>query len=699
MRIFFKWLQISLVCTGLLIALISNASSEEKTISSSVTYTVAQAMDKNTRSSKDNQKTMGQLAARGKKSRPQSSVPEIRDIGIPVRAFFPNSGRIIPGRNRDGDRCLYSLLGQRADNFLLVQIDPETGSARKFLCDLPSKDANYPTQTLMTRSGCLYIGVAYAGHLYRFDPDKDIMEDLGMINPKGGASFTCGLLEDDNGIIWIGSYGGTDLTSFDPATDKFTNHGSMDDVDKYNYISLNNDGNIICSIRMSRPHFVVFDPKTGKKNKVGPITEAGGKDTLGLFHGNDGYTYVTSNLGNFRIDGINGIPVDKLPDPEQKPAPKVSNEPKYAFADSRNRTYRVLEVTKSDGEVKTFELDYQSSGTDIFYLHPGPDGNLYGASILPEHLFRFNPKTGELIDFGICSESTGEAYSMATLDEKIYISSYGGGNVSVYDPTLPYHYGKETGDNPLELGRIDVLSCRPRSTLAGPLGRIWVASVPNYGCWGSILSYYDPHTRIRKTYEGIAGDASCYTLAYLKDQDLIAVGTTRAGGTGTKRKVEQSEILLWDYRNEKKVWNGTVKHEVHSFNALLYGPDGRLYGTILAEGSLGVDTQPVDWEYSADKLIDGKLTPEFLFVFDPDSREFTDFISLPQGRPLDLGLQIGPDGKIYGFTTSCIYRLDPKTLKIEVIKKEKNAFSRTGPIIGNDIYFATNYMLRSLKIF
>ena len=163
MRILFKWLQISLVCTGWLFALIPNARSEEQSNSSSVTNTVAQVMDTNTLALNNNQKNMVQLAARGKKSRPQSGVPEIKDIGIPVRAFY--SGSIIHGRNRDGDRCLYSVLGQRADNFFLVQIDPETGSVRKFLCDLPSKDANYPTQTLMTRSGCLYMGVAYAGHL------------------------------------------------------------------------------------------------------------------------------------------------------------------------------------------------------------------------------------------------------------------------------------------------------------------------------------------------------------------------------------------------------------------------------------------------------------------------------------------------------------------------------------------------------
>jgi len=112
------------------------------------------------------------------------------------------------------------------------------------------------------------------------------------------------------------------------------------------------------------------------------------------------------------------------------------------------------------------------------------------------------------------------------------------------------------------------------------------------------------------------------------------------------------------------------------FNALLTGFDGRLYGTV-----------------------HGGSQPAEIFVFDPEAREFTDLLSIPNGRPLDLGLQNGPDGKIYGFTTSCVYRLDPNSLAIEELIVEEDGFSIAGPIVGQDIYFAKGHWLRAAQIF
>jgi hypothetical protein len=62
-------------------------------------------------------------------------------------------------------------------------------------------------------------------------------------------------------------------------------------------------------------------------------------------------------------------------------------------------------------------------------------------------------------------------------------------------------------------------------------------------------------------------------------------------------------------------------------------------------------------------------------------------------------LQNGPDGKLYGFTQSCIYRFDPVTLSMETLIREENGFSVPGPIVGKEIYFATGHRLRSAKIF
>jgi hypothetical protein len=453
----------------------------------------------------------------------------------------------------------------------------------------------------------------------------------------------------------------------------FIRYDRMDEVDMYNYPLVNKDGTVACLIRMTRPHVVALDPETGERRNIGPVVTKG-KGHLDLIKGKNGWLYITSSEGDFRIEGMKTIPVQAVP--ESKSSPTLPDVSTFAFADSDEQLYRKLQITSPEGKTRIHDLDYKASGSDVFCLHTGPDGCLYGSSYLPLHLFRYDPTNESLIDLGRCSASTGEAYSMANYQDCIYISSYPGARISVYDPGKPYHFGNKDGDNPCDLGRIDDISYRPRSTLAGPLGRVWFASLPDYGMWGGPLSYYDSETGEKKAYYRISGDGSCYTLAHIEDQRLIAVGTNIAGGSGTQPKVEQAVLFLWDYRAEKKVWTGTLDCKVTAFNALLVGPDKRLYGTAR-----------------------NNLNTPVLFVFDPKSREFVALTALPQGEPLDLGLQKGPDDKIYGFTRSCIYQVDPDSFTLKVITSDDKGFSVAGPILGQDIYFATGHLLRSARIF
>lgn len=606
------------------------------------------------------------VAACGPKGPVPVKNPTVETLGIPVKAVTHVVLKV--GLNRDHKPQVYSAMAQNAANFILLVIDPETGSFRQIVPE--GEKHNYPNAPIMSRTGRLYIGAAYSGHLFYFDLEKDALVDAGLIHE--GSTFPCGLDEDASGRIWIGSYGDADLTSYDPKTGAFKGYGRMDDVDMYNKPLVNADGLICNTISTTRPHVVVLDPKTGQKETVGPVAVKG-KDKFEVRKGPDKKVYIESSLGNFRIEGFNAVPVDQVPE-RQKPAPQYGIE-SASFVDGPDLLFRKLEVKKIDGAARVFDLNWEGAGTEIFLLHQGPDSLLYGSSILPEHLFRYNPASAEMKDFGRCTLSTGEAYSMANLGGQLYILSYTGAHISVYDPAKPYDF-RETGEsNPRDLGRIDDISYRPRSSLAGPLGRVWVASVPDYGMWGGPLSTYNPKTDTKKAYYRIAGDASCYTLAELPKLGLIAVGTTTQAGTGAQPKVDQATLFLWDYQTEKKTWEGPFEHPVAAFNALATGPDGRLWGTVQT-GDTGE-----------------------LFVFDPVVKKFTGRLALPPGRPLDLGLQFGPDGKLYGFTKTCLYSVNSKTMKLETVFAPEKGISVPGPVIGQNIYFADNHLLQTVRLF
>jgi len=592
---------------------------------------------------------------------------EIQRIGIPVKSV--NWVRTHFGYAKNKEVALYITMGQQGDNFMLLVVNPKTGDCRQY--NAPGQNSNYPTATLMSRSGILYIGAAYSGKLYAFDPQKEYLEDLGLINPEN-ATFPCAMDEDPQGRVWIGSYGTADLTCFDPARKEFIRYGRMDDIDMYNYPLVNEEGFICNRIAQTKPKCIVLDPRTGQKMVVGPIADKS-KDSFELRKDAKGQVYIISNLGKFRIQGFKAIPVKEIPPPA--PLKTLGGIKQVSFVGDINEPYSKIEIKMEDNRVNTFKLNYCLAGTDVFYLHKGPDNLIYGSSVLPLHLFRYNPITKELVDLGRASSANGEAYSMANLDGKIYISSYPGAVISVYDPNLPYRFEMTENGNPRDLGRIDDISYRPRSTLSGPENKIWVASLPDYGLWGGPLSYYDPGTGKKKAYYRIAGEASCYTLAFISKLDLIAVGTSVQGGTGTRPKVSQASLFLWDYHSEQKIWEGSLERSVEAFNSLLMLPNGKLIGTIV-----------------------GEPKPQ-LFIFSPETRVFEKILDLPPGRPLDLGITLGPDGKVYGFTDSCLYRLDPEKWNIfELIENEK-AFDVAGPIVGQYIYFAKGPELKAVKLF
>src|SRR5262249_22414528 len=154
------------------------------------------------------------------------------------------------------------------------------------------------------------------------------------------------------------------LTRYDPQTAEFTRYGRMDETDMYCYPLVNTDGTVACLIRMTRPHVVVLDPKTGEKQTVGPVTTKG-EETIDLRRGTDGRLHIASSRGNFRIEGTQAVPVETVP--PSPPEPALPDGSTFAFADAADQSYWKLEIRRPNGEVRTLDLDYHASGTAIFY--------------------------------------------------------------------------------------------------------------------------------------------------------------------------------------------------------------------------------------------------------------------------------------------------------------------------------------------
>ncbi|MFH1477239.1 MAG: hypothetical protein ABIH24_07095 [Verrucomicrobiota bacterium] len=608
-----------------------------------------------------------------------SGQPEATEIGVPVKAV--THVKVFAGADGAGKTCLYAVMMQSGARFFVARIDTATGRCEKFIVD---RDGGTEASAVIwsKRGNCLYLGT-YTGRLYRFVPGVDRLEPLGAIHP-GAANFTCSIAEHPDGRLFIGSHPGCDLTVYNPETGEFTRLGRMAPDEAYFYPMAGMDGTIAGLVKVMRPQVVVIDPETGEHRAVGPRADK--QKQLGhveLIKGRDGLLYISSHEGNFRIAGMEISPVREIP-LAAEPA-SLPDGSTWRWLDANVFAYRRLALVSPDGREKILQLDWEGDGSDIFMCHAGPDGKIYGSSILPEHFFAYDPATGEMRDHGACSASGGEAYSMANHDGKIYIGSYPAARFGVYDPSRPYRFGTDKAANPREFGRIDEVSYRPFAMVAGPAGKVWTASIPDYGMWGGTLAWFDPATEKFHSHRHIMPDCSPSALIHLREDNLLLVGLAVFGGSGTVPRAEHGGFALWDPDNDGEVWKGEMGLDIFSVIGLCDAGGGLAYALII-EGARAV----VEKQVHALVLLDMRRRAIV-------SR--TALQRLPHGYAQATLLACG--GYVYGFTQRGIFRAPFGTTDVTPYWRAPEGTSLApfgAALVGNTLYFGLGKMLCSLPL-
>jgi len=610
-----------------------------------------------------------------------------RDLGIPVKSV--NWVGLYPGRKTDGSPLLLAKMGQDADCFFTCDIDLESGHCHQYSAHLPN--AAFPTAaTHDPQSGILYVGSAYTGHLHRYNPNAlphlRKLEDLGAIDP-GLADFPCGIDIAPDGSVYIGAFPGCCLCRYVPASNTWTRFGRMDPTDMYFYPLCGADGTLAGLVKVCRMRVVAIDPLTGQTAEVGPViekqTDPSGK--ISLVKRQDGLLYIESSQGNFRVQGLKAIPVKNLPPPF--PAATLPDGSTVVFTDAAQFRYRTLEITSPSGTHKPLTLDWEGAGTTIYLVHEGPDGRVYGSSILPEHLFSCRPDGSDMQDHGQCSLSGGEVYSFGNFGGKLYISSYPSARLSIYDPAKPYRFGTDADANPRDFGPSDPVSCRPRAMISGPAGKVWVGSVPDYGLWGGTLVNFDPVTEKFVVHRHLLENGNVVSLAWAEDLQQLVVGTSIEGGSGTTPKATEAAFVIWDVHADQAVRTTTFGERfIHGIPDLLYVGNGLMYAIVIYQ-------RPTSTEVSA----------ELLLINLPEDRVVSRTPFDDKGWPLEVSLRQSAQGSCYGLCYPYVYRIIPGSTQREVIwstpiDKTEDHIRAPGPIIGSRLFFGTFHRLRCLDL-
>lgn len=639
-----------------------------------------------------------------------------RDWGVPVRA--PVGGGPFVGRDGDGRTCLYTVMGQesnKADMFVL-QVDIETGACQRF--NPPPGVSGARPCLWSERHQKLFIGASALEHregrdsgwLLYLDPKtgKIAMAGKGGLKP-GGVVQPVSVAEAPDGTVYVGCYGNCELFSYDVKQDRVQAHGRLDPVDQYLYVACGGDGTVAGLVKMTRPHVVLFDPATGQQRAVGPAADVqAGTGRVNLMTGADGLLYLDTHEGVFRLRGLDAVPVPQLPAaakggllPDGSSCRFLDGHPEKAHA------WRTLEIRRPDGSQKVLRLDYEADGTGIYIVRAGPDGLIYGSSILPMHFFTLDPASGRLRDYGACSTASGEAYSMDWLDGKLYLAVYTHALLCEYDPQRPYSFSSleerdgelrlrdgtwsadgnlgfafGPDDNPRQLGRLDAVAYRSRDMVAGPAGKVWVVSMPDYGMWGGTLSWYDPKAkRFGGAHRNIIPDCSPVSLAYLPGDDLLLLGFCIYGGSGTQPRARTTGFALWDPNRDALVWTGDLGLEIVGVMDVHGIGNGLAYAIVHPYP----DTVLHAW----------------LILFNPRQQTIISRTRLDAvaGWPLEVSFQT--DAKyLYGVTREAVYRVPLGTTDVEVLWRTEAERGPTGAgtLLNGSYYFGSLARLQSVNV-
>lgn len=177
---------------------------------------------------------------------------------------------------------------------------------------------------------------------------------------------------------------------------------------------------------------------------------------------------------------------------EFQPAATLAREMQFGVTTD----LRVLEYSRHRTQVAAQRtLPQPRVERGLFSLGLGPDGCIYGGAFQSMHLFRFDPRTGELRDLGDHHPGwSGEIYSLCARGRELVCCSYIDGAVVLYDPTQPWACDHQQRINPRFVGCLGKFTYRPFACTTDHRGRVWAAGYATWGLKGGGVTWLDPDT-------------------------------------------------------------------------------------------------------------------------------------------------------------------------------------------------------------
>jgi hypothetical protein len=553
-----------------------------------------------------------------------------------------------PGPRPNSERLYrsYIYLGQTLD---IVAIDPDTGAHQVFTSPVKTEPGAWALAD--GPDGKIYVGTLPNAHLLCLDPATGRFTDLGR--PSDTEQYIWQLALGTDRRLYGCTYPNCKLVRYDPATGKMDDLGRMDPREQYaRSVAADDAGFVYVGIGMSQAHLVAYEIRTGEHRDLLPesLRDAG---SAAVARGEDDTVYGAAGNQHFRLRGGHAEPI---PAEQYRPAGTLR------LRDGRILQMEGADLRVTDGathESTVHPVRYAGKEIDVFRLGMGPDGMLYGSSVLPIRFFRVHPQTGEMITLG--ELGGGEFYSFLSHGDRLLGAAYSGqAPLMSYNPKAPFHPGTGDGDNPRLIHyEGEDSGWRPQAMIAGPGGKVYLGAVAGYGKLGGPLVVFDPATRAVKSFHHLVKDQSVVSLAVVDDR--IVGGTTVGGGGGSFPTATEAVLFLWDPAKEEKQFETVPVPGAREITGLTAGKGGRVFG-----------------------VAGGKE----LFVFDVRSRQVIHRAPLPVSGVVYNAIAPGPGGRLYGLAGDGIFSVDPESFEMHREGSYKERITAGMALSGGAIYFA-----------
>lgn len=335
----------------------------------------------------------------------------------------------------------------------------------------------------------------------------------------------------------------------------------------------------------------------------------------------------------------------------------VKRLPSGKLAGVRGQDYFIVDAPASAAEwqqpvdVELRRIPAEAPPTAIHTLQMDAAGNVWGASGFGQTIFRLNPENGQFWNSPAICNRGGEVYGIVSTNDKLFFSSYVGGDHIVYDPAAPWDQLNNV--NPQTLHSVAPQLIRPEGrSVLGPDGAVWTGWSAQYGTYGGGLSRIDPQTmEVTSWYDPIPEQQ----VAGLAGDDDYIYFTTNGGASGLAYREVNCHLGVW------KPGTGLIHQEVFS-------PSERTGKAIVALGGevlLGV----------------GKA----LRIFDKQKLELTGTISLLEPCSWLVALN---ERKAAVFSGKRLGELDMGTREITWVAELPGQVNAAAATASGELYFA-----------